>query len=262
MFNWIYDFPAWFGALVLGFSFVAVNTLGVHYIRPLIRPLVAELSDENTLISNAMAVYSVMFGLLLGMLAVITYQNLASSQAVVDSEAASIGALYRNVSSFPEPERTALRDSLKEYTRYVIDEAWPLQQRGLVPKGGVQKVDKIQKQLFSFEPKTDGQRAIFAETLRQFNTFFMFRRARLNAITTSMPPIMWQTIVGGVGICLVMMWLFDASTKAMLVLSGVTAFALGAVIGLVALLDNPFLGELSVAPDAYKLIYNQLMEGS
>jgi hypothetical protein len=262
MFTWIYDFPGWFGALFFAFLFVAFNTLGIHYIRPKIRAVVADIEDVNDLVSNAMGIYSVMFGILLGMLAVITYENLTEAQKVADSEATAIGALYRDVSAYPEPIGSQLRISLKDYTRYVIDEAWPLQRRGITPKGGVERVTTFQNLLVSFEPKTEGQKLIHGETLRQFNEFIVFRRARLNSISISMPPILWQVMVGGSVICLVMIWLFDAHTRAMLLLSGISAFALGAVIGLIMLLDNPFLGDLSVSSQPYELIYQQLMAGT
>jgi hypothetical protein len=262
MFTWIYDFPGWFGALFFAFLFVAFNTLGVHYIRPKIRAVVADIEDVNDMVSNAMSIYSVMFGILLGMLAVITYENLTDAQSIADSEATAIGALYRDVSSYPEPIATELRTSLKDYTRYVIDEAWPLQRRGLTPKGGVPRVSAFQTLLVRFEPKTEGQKLIHGETLRQFNEFVVFRRARLNSTTNSMPPILWQVMVGGSMICLMMIWLFDAHTRAMLLLSGISAFALGAVLGLIMLLDNPFLGELSVSAAPYELIYKQLMAGT
>jgi len=41
------------------------------------------------------------------------------------------------VTAYPEPQRTELTTLLREYTRYVIEEAWPLQRQGLVPPGGV-----------------------------------------------------------------------------------------------------------------------------
>jgi hypothetical protein len=261
MFTWIYDFPGWFGALFFAFLFVGFNTLGIHYIRPKLRAVVADIEGVNDLVSNAMSIYSVMFGILLGMLAVITYENLNSAQSVADSEATAIGALYRDVSSYPEPIGSELRASLKEYTRYVIQDAWPQQRRGIVPTGGVERVNVFQKQLASFEPKTEGEKLIHGESLRQFNQFVVFRRARLNSVSSSMPSILWQIMVGGSGICLMMMWLFDAHTRAMLLMSGISAFALGAVIGLIMLLDNPFLGELSVSSAPYQLIYDQLMAG-
>jgi hypothetical protein len=261
MFNWIYDFPPWFGTILLGLLFASFNTLGVHYIRPAIRPLVAELSDENTLISNAMSVYSVMFGLLLGMLAVITYQNLNDAQNASDNEANGISTLYQNVASLAEPERAAMLEALRGYTLTVIDKDWPEQRKGRVPDASVKSLGEFRQILFSITPKSEIEKIFLTETVRQFNTLASLQRARLNKILNSMPAVLWQVLVSGVFICIMMMWLFDATPQAMLVLSGISSFALGAVIGLIVLLDNPFLGDLSVSTDSYELVLKQLMGG-
>ena len=80
--------------------------------------------------------FGVMYGLLLGLLAVATYQNHTDVEKAVSSEASSLAALYRDVTAYPEPQRTELKTLVREYTRYVIEEAWPLQRQGLVPPGG------------------------------------------------------------------------------------------------------------------------------
>jgi hypothetical protein len=262
VFYWIYDIPSWQASVGFIALFLVINGLGVYFIRPLIRPLVAELTDENNLIGNVLSLYSVMFGLLMGTLAVVTYQNLSDSQKLVDTEATAIAALYRDFQSYPEPERSQLSASLKEYTRYVIEEAWPLQRQGTVPKGGVTRTDSIQKPLLAFEPKTRGQEALHTETLRQFNAFVVARRARLGAVQNAIPSILWWTMASGSLVLMSLMWLFDASRKALLVLSGIAAFALGSMTGLIALMDHPFRGELSVSSEPYRLVFESLMQRS
>jgi hypothetical protein len=259
LFYWIYDLPNWLATLMFIFVFLGFNTLGVYVIRPYIRPLVAELTDENNLVGNVLSLYSVMFGLLMGTLAVVTYQNLSSSQQLVDSEATSLAALYRATQGYPAPYNEQLNAAIKDYTIFVVNEAWPLQQQGIVPKGGVKKADAIQKILFSFEPTTQGQQALHQETLRNYSSFIVFRRARLGAVQNAIPSILWWTMVSGSVVLMGLMWLFDASRRALLVLSGIAAFALGSMVGLIALLDNPFRGELSVSSAPYQLILENLM---
>ena len=60
----------------------------------------------------------------------------------------------------------------------MIDEAWPLQRKGIVPAGGVKRVAAFQERLVLFEPQTKAQEALHDATLRQFNTFFEYRRIR------------------------------------------------------------------------------------
>jgi hypothetical protein len=47
-----------------------------------------------------------------------------------------LNALYRDVSSYPEPVRLELQQLLREYTDQVIHGAWPLQRRGKTPTAG------------------------------------------------------------------------------------------------------------------------------
>jgi hypothetical protein len=56
----------------------------------------------------------VIYGLLLGLLAVATYQNHTDVEKAVSSEASSLAALYRDVTAYPEPQRTELKTLLKE----------------------------------------------------------------------------------------------------------------------------------------------------
>jgi len=49
--------------------------------------------------------FGVIYGLLLGLLAVATYQNRLEVEKSNANEAASLLALYRNVAAYPEPSR-------------------------------------------------------------------------------------------------------------------------------------------------------------
>jgi hypothetical protein len=78
--------------------------------------------------------FGIIYGLLLGLLAVGAYQNHAETRRSVVGEAASLAALYRDVSGYPEPYRTDLRTLVREYTRSTIGDAWPKQRRGMMPE--------------------------------------------------------------------------------------------------------------------------------
>ena len=114
----------------------------------------------NETLGEFLQYFGVMYGLLLGLLAVATYQNHTDVEKAVSSEASSLAALYRDVTAYPEPQRSELKTLLTEYTRYVIEEAWPLQRQGLVPSGGVKRIADFQASLVSIEPQTKAQEAL------------------------------------------------------------------------------------------------------
>jgi len=53
--------------------------------------------------------------------------------------------------------------------------------------------------------------------------------------------------------------LFDMELHVHLILGGIFSLFLGMMIFLIAAMDHPFRGEVSVSPDAFQSIYNSLM---
>jgi len=260
MFYWIYDLPTWTVAFLFAFVFIGVSWLGAVFVRPVLRLLLHKEPDLNNAVGNVLSFFSVPYGLLLGMLAVATFQALSTADQSAENEASSLASLYRDVSSYPNPPRSELQDALREYTRYVIEEAWPLQRKGIIPAGGTERVTAIQAKLMAFEPQTRGQEVLHAEALRQFNSFVSARRMRLYSVEGGIPAIMWYTVVAGALVSLIFIWMLNLRFITHLLLGGLTAFALASMICLTALMDNPFRGELSVSPDAFQLVYDSLMK--
>ena len=59
---------------------------------------------------------------------------------------------------------------------------------------------------------------------------------------------------------IVLIWIQDMEIHVHLILGGALASILGAVIFLIAALDNPFRGQVSVGPDSIALVYETLMK--
>ena len=87
------------------------------------------------MVGFALSSFFVLFGLLLGLIAVATYQNYSNVSDIVDKEASSIGSLYRDFTGYPQPIRSQLQDRLREYARFTIEDGWPQQRKGIVPDG-------------------------------------------------------------------------------------------------------------------------------
>jgi hypothetical protein len=260
MFYWIYDIPTWQLGALFALLFVGITWVGTLFISPILKLWFRSQEGLNDLVGYALGAFGVFYGLLLGLLAVATYQNAANVEDNVAREAASLGALYRDVSSYPQPIRADLQKRLQDYTRFVIDKAWPAQRRGEVPQGSVQMMDEFQQVLTQFEPATKGQEIVHAETLRQFNDMILLRRLRINAIHAGIPGVMWYVVAVGAVINTLLILSFRMRFDIHLVIGGMLSFFVGVVIFMIAAMDNPFRGEVSVGPDAFELIYTSLMK--
>jgi hypothetical protein len=259
MFYWIYDLPTWPMVGVFCVFFVGITWLGILFVRPVLRAILGKNPGLNDSVGYLLGAHGVYLGVLLGLLAVEAYQNFASAESVVGSESSKLAGLYRDVATYPEPYRTKLMTVLRVYTEFVIKEAWPLQQRGLIPTKGTKIINQFERELMKFEPLTITQQIMHAEAIHQLNAFTEARRARLEAVGTGIPAILWTVVIIGAGVAIFLMWILDMKLVSHFVLSGVVSFYLGTLIALVAAMDNPFRGEVSVSSDPYQMVLDTVM---
>jgi hypothetical protein len=260
MFYWIYDIPTWELAVLFAVIFVGVTWLGIVLTRPHVRRWVEPQADWNEVMSNVLSCHGVLYGILLGLIAVGTYQNYSDVEQTVDREASALAALGRDVSSYPETIRGELQALLREYCRYVIEEAWPIQRRGMIPEGGTARVSAFQQKLMTFEPATKGQEILHAATVHQFNSFVEIRRQRLHHVTTGLPAVLWYVVAVGAVLGIVLTWLFTIDRLSVhLAVAGILSLLTALVVFLIAAMDNPFRGDVSVSPEAFEIVQRSLM---
>jgi hypothetical protein len=260
MFYWIYDYPTGCMGALFAFVFVATTCLGIFLLRPIVRSWAHSERRANDMVGFILSSFSVLYGLLLGLLAVATYQNFSSVNDIVTKEASSLAALYRDLGGYPQPIRGSLRDKLREYTRYVIEDSWPQQRRGIVPSGGSDRITTFFDELLTFNPTEPSREIVHAETLRQFNNLTEIRRSRLANVSTGIPAVLWWVVAVGALINIALICMLEMEVHLHVLLGGALSLFLGIVIFLIAAMDNPFRGDVSVGPEAFQLVYESLMK--
>ncbi len=257
---WIYDLPPWlFGIVCIG-AFIAFGLVGTYLTRVFVRRVHEEDHSHNDIVGYYLSAVTVFYGITLGLVAIGTWNNYAAIQDKVDREAQVIASLYRDVNVYPEPSRALLTNDLRRYTLEVIDHSWPQMRQGIVPNGSAPMLDDFQGHLLQFQPADMGQQVLYSEAYRQFNNLVEVRRSRLDSIQTSLPRSLWWMVLLGALTCIAATWFFHMRSTLMhrwmtVLMSGL----LGLMIFLVATLDNPFRGKVSVGPDSLKRVYTQLV---
>ena len=123
--------------------FLAATFLGIIVFRPIMRLGFGADHRTNDMVGFALSSFSVLYELLLGLLAIASFQNFSLASENVDKEASSLAALYRGLSGYPQPIRGQLKEELRNYTHELIERAWPLQRHGVVPVSGSDLVTKF-----------------------------------------------------------------------------------------------------------------------
>jgi fatty acid desaturase len=211
----------------------------------------------------AAVVQSVMmlYGLIAALTAVGVWQRYSQVSDTVSAEATAIASLWRDLGGYPQPLCDQTRDVLRGYSEQIVREAWPKQRRGEIPREGVEWMDRLQTLLYPFEPATESQKIIHAETLRAFNQLVQQRRQRLDCVQAALPSVLWWVLLPGAMGCVVLCLFFritNARFQAVLTL-GLAGF-LAMVLFVIIALDRPFCGDMGITADSYQLVIDHHMK--
>ena len=261
MFDSIFDIPLWItGPAIIG-VLCLFAVLGLLLVRRVVFPRLRVEAGDSEFTGAMLQSVMVFYGLAVALIAVTVFQTYSDTTKIVDQEAIAVNAIYRDVTSYPDPIRSDLQNQIREYTQYIINEAWPAQRLGKVPQGGIEHMTRFQATLTKFEPATEGQKLLHAETLRAYNELIQARRQRLDAVGTGLPSVMWVVIIIGAFISLSACFFFKVEDARLHILEVLLlAIFIGLVIFMIVSLNRPFRGDLGIKADPYQLVYDQLMK--
>jgi hypothetical protein len=250
----------WFGVLSIG-SFVIVAIIGLLVTRQIVYRFLGSPFINNESIEPFYSGALVFYGIMLGLITVATWEHFTEVEDIVSAESVSLAVLYRDVSGYPEPIRTELQNHIRDYTRFIIDEVWPAQARGVILTEGVTRMNAFQEALLAFEPVTEGQKILHAEAFKAYNEMIEQRRLRIETITGNIPATMWVVVVIGGFVIIGLAYTFrvdDLKLHAFLV--GTIAILIGMLVFVIYTLESPYRGDVSIQPDSYQLVLDTLMQ--
>src|SRR5215212_7945943 len=123
--------PPWVFGLLIVSTFVSLSVAGLFLFQRLFgRRLQLSEALNNQVIFFA-SIIAMFYSLTAGMIAVGVWTTYRNVENVVSAEATAIGCLYRDVTGYPEPSRALLQGEVRGYVDFILNQAWPLQMRGL-----------------------------------------------------------------------------------------------------------------------------------
>jgi hypothetical protein len=257
---WVYNLPNWLFELLTVGVFVGFSLAGLLPSRKWVSRVHVQQS-HNDIVGFYLAGITVLYGVTLGLLAIGAWTTYTDTESRVAQEAAALASLYRSVNSLPEPQRTVLHAELRDYTRRVIEVSWPEQRRGILPSENSVSLDKFQADFKALEPSTESQKVLDALISRQFDALEESRSIRLDTVTSELPTPLWTLILVGAVICIIVTWFFDMKSRQMHIWMTVFFSGLiGLMIFMIAALDNPYRGKISVSPEALERVYSRMMQ--
>jgi Protein of unknown function (DUF4239) len=263
--TWLYEISPPVAALIMVAFVECAALIGLVLTRRHLIPRLHYDDGANDAVSGTVQAIGVFYGITVGLIAVGVWNTSSNASELVSREAVAIGALYRDVSGYPAPLRDELREKLRQYTVFVIEEAWPAQKRGQgqMINNGTTILDDFQHKLHSFQPANVSQSTLHSEALRAYNTLIEYRRLRIDAVGGGLSNVMWAVIWVGAAISIGIAYFFNIpDLKLHAILVALMGGFLAMVLFMIIINDKPFYGYVSISSDPYKLILERLIDVS
>ena len=259
---WLYEVSPRAAALIMVVFIEVLALIGLLLVRRFLIPRLHYHEGTNDAVSGTVQAIGVFYGITVGLIAVGVWNTNSNASELVSREAAAISSLYRDVSGYPSPLRDELRAKVREYTVFVINEAWPAQQRGQgqAINGGSRILDDFQAMLFTFQPANLSQSTLHSETLQAYNQLLEYRRLRIDAVGGGLSTVMWSVIWVGAAISIGIAYFFnipDFKLHAILII--LMGGFLAMVLFMIVINDRPFYGHVRISSKPYELILERVI---
>ena len=239
-----------YGVLVVcGASVLAV--VGLALVQRLVPATIRE--EHNEVAGFIYAALGVIYAVLLALVVIAVWEGFGRARVTVESEANALAEVFWLAHQLPQSERHRLQELARSYAEEVVDEEWPLMERGeaplmeqtpraTTPRGWV-LIDDIRATLQGYEPRTQAEQELYAEGLDQVQRLADARRSRLVAAEESIPTVLWVVLVVGGIVAVGFTYLFGLrSTWAHALMVAALAGVIALVLFTIGVLDHPFSG--------------------
>jgi len=208
---------------------------------------------QNDVAGFIYAVLGVAYAVLLAFVVFAVWQDYEAAQTNVESEAHELAGVYFLASQLPEPERTRVQDLARFYARVVVEEEWPMMERGQTSPRADSLVRQLRSELLQFDPRTEGEQVLYERGLTQLHDATDARRERLLEVREGIPNLLWVVLVVGGVITVSFTYLFGLKSNLAhaLMVAALTLLICG-ILFTIGEFNNPFSGPVGIRPDAFR----------
>ncbi len=199
-----------------------------------------------------LSVVGTMYAVLLGLIVVDAMTKFQTARSLVEQEANSVADVFLLANSFGEPKCTKVRVLCNRYVQEILEVEWPAMREGKISIEARKAAVALMKEVVSFEPVTENQKAIYPVAIQEACEVWDFRRARTNMAQHGIPNVEWAVIIIGACVTIIFTYFFGLeSAGAQLAMTGMVSLLISLNMYLVLLFGSPFSGDLTVGPDAF-----------
>jgi hypothetical protein len=215
---------------------------------------VDELREHNDVTDPMSQVVGMMFAVLLGFMVSDAMQRFEGARATVQQEAASLADVFQLAHGLSDEQKNKIHTLCSDYANLVVSEEWPLLAQRKTSKRTWKTYDKLWQTCTALKPKDEGESNIQQTILQAITSLGDNRRLRIEALHNGLSPVLWGVLlVGGVTTILFTYFFGLQNIRMQIVMTSIVSLVICLNIFLLACFDDPFSGDVMVAPAAFEV---------
>lgn len=246
MLEQFYNFPIWLSGLALVLVCAAFAVAGIELVSRFDELTVRRA--HNDIVGFIIAIVGVIYAVLLASVAVMAWENYDKAKMVVTREASLLSDIQRIAYGLPADVSGKFRHAAIAYGEAVVGEEWPAMRQGRIPTQAWPEMARLQEIVVHYEPDTMAQLNVHAQMLVLMSGLLDMRQERIFYTEDGIEQTVWWVVILGTMGTVGFTFLFGLEKRRHQLLSGLTAVLAGLVIMLIAALDHPYLGDVSISP--------------
>ncbi|MFJ5234576.1 DUF4239 domain-containing protein [Kitasatospora sp. NPDC088391] len=199
------------------------------------------------------------YAVLVAFVVIVVWENASTAKAATFEEADELAGVYWMARQLPLPQGAALEGLTLDYAHAVVGTEWREMADHRSDPAATALMYRIRETALAFEPDGDRQTVLYENLVQHVDGLAGKRRARLNMIADSVPPLLWAALIAGAVVTIAFTFLFGLSnTWAHLAMVLSLAGLIGLSLIAVKEMNYPFDGANSVRPTAFEVFLNRL----
>jgi hypothetical protein len=239
--------------------FLIVFGLTVWGTRRLRSFIVPKNHTHNEFLRIAHQFLGLIYGVLLAVMVVFSWQNYTNLNKNLDLEVTSLTDVWYDSEVFPCKSQVPFHAAVVDYLQSIQKEEWPLMAKGIPPHANP-AYTRVWETANRLQVKTELQKAFLTNLVDELNNVNSYRMNRIFAVKGSIPCILWIFLISGAFCMIILTELYNANVKLRTLLSSVQALILVFTFYLIANFNHPFQGSLALKNDAYKSVSENLIK--
>jgi Protein of unknown function (DUF4239) len=195
----------------------------------------------------------VAYAVLLAFVVIAVWQDYKTAQTNAESEAHELAGIYFVASRLPEPQSTRIQELVRTYARVVVEEEWPMMERGQTSPRADSLLRRLTLKILEFDPHTKGEQVLYELEQTQLHDAADARRSRLLEVREGIPALLWVVlVVGGViTVCFTYLFGLKSNVAHSLMVAALTLVICG-ILFTIGEFNDPFSGVVEIRPDSFK----------